>query len=444
MMQREESSVSPELSTEQLKSLDKAHNFYSWSVQSAIAPMMVSHASGMYVYDSEGKKYLDFSSQLVNTNIGHSHPKVVQAIKDQAETLATVSPASSSVPRVQAASKIVERAGADFQKVFFTNGGADAIENAIRAARLYTGRNKVLSTYRSYHGNTGSAIMATGDWRRMPNEYSTHHVHFFGPFLYRTEFWSRDEAEECERALHHLERVIQAEGPDTIATVLLEGVPGTAGIMVPPAGYLAGVRKICDRYGIMLIMDEVMSGFGRTGYWFAHHAHDVVPDMIAFAKGVNSGYVPVGGVVFSKALSDYFDDRMFPGGLTYSGHPLAMATIVAAIDAMTDENMIENAKTMGDEHIRPGLHKLAHKHPMIGDVRGLGCFFALDLVADPVTKKPLDAATVGALKSAIVSRGMLPFVVENRIHVTPPLIVSAENIAEAMTIYDEAFDAVAS
>jgi len=431
-------------STSELKTLDKAHNFYSWSVQSAIAPMMVSHASGMYVYDTEGTEYLDFSSQLVNTNIGHSHPKVVQAIMDQAQRLATVSPAASSEPRVRAASKIVERAGSGFQKVFFTNGGADANENAIRAARLYTGRNKVLSTYRSYHGNTGAAIVATGDWRRMPNEYATHHVHFFGPFLYRSEFWSANEAEECQRALHHLERVIQAEGPDTIATVLLEGVPGTAGIMVPPAGYLAGVREICDRYGIILIMDEVMSGFGRTGYWFAHQAHDVVPDMITFAKGVNSGYVPVGGVIFSSALSDYFDDRMFPGGLTYSGHPLAMASIVAAIDAMAEENMIGNAKDMGENYLRPGLEKLASRHPMIGEVRGLGCFFALELVADPVTKKPLDSATVGALKAEIVGRKMLPFVVDNRIHVTPPLIVNPDQIAQALSIYDEAFHAVAS
>jgi taurine--2-oxoglutarate transaminase len=328
--------------------------------------------------------------------------------------------------------------------VFFTNGGADANENAIRAARLYTGRTKVLSTYRSYHGNTGAAIVATGDWRRQPNEYATGHVHFFGPFLYRSEFWSDNEAQECERALHHLERVIQAEGPTTIATVLLEGVPGTAGIMVPPPGYLKGVREICNRYGIMLIMDEVMSGFGRTGHWFAFQAHDVVPDMITFAKGVNSGYVPVGGVVFSNALSQYFDNTMFPGGLTYSGHPLAMASIVAALDAMSDEGMVENAREMGEKHLRPGLTALAAKHPMIGEVRGLGCFFALDLVADPVTREPLDAATIGKLKSELLARKLLPFVVDNRIHVVPPLIVTPEQIATALAIYDEAFAAVAS
>ncbi|MCF8547315.1 MAG: aspartate aminotransferase family protein [Pontimonas sp.] len=431
-------------STSKLKELDRAHNFYSWSVQSAVSPMMVSHASGMYVYDTEGNEYLDFSSQLVNVNIGHSHPKVVQAIKDQVEKLATVAPSASSVPRVHAAKRIIDRAGPGFSKVFFTNGGADANENAIRAARLYTGRTKVLSTYRSYHGNTGAAIVATGDWRRQPNEYATGHVHFFGPFLYRSEFWSDNDAQECERALHHLERVIQAEGPTTIATVLLEGVPGTAGIMVPPPGYLKGVREICDRYGIILIMDEVMSGFGRTGHWFAFQAHDVVPDMITFAKGVNSGYIPVGGVVFSNALAQYFDNTMFPGGLTYSGHPLAMASIVAAPDAMNDEGMVDNAREMGEKYLRPGLTALAAKHPMIGEVRGLGCFFALDLVADPVTREPLDAATVGKLKSELLSRKLLPFVVDNRIHVVPPLIVTPEHIATALAIYDEAFAAVAS
>jgi taurine--2-oxoglutarate transaminase len=398
----------------------------------------------MYVYDTDGNKYLDFSSQLVNVNIGHSHPRVVQAIKDQVEKLATVSPAASSEPRVQAAMRILERAGSHFSKVFFTNGGADANENAIRAARLYTGRTKVLSTYRSYHGNTGAAIVATGDWRRQPNEYSTGHVHFFGPFLYRSEFWSSSEEQECERALHHLERIIQAEGPTTIASIILEGVPGTAGIMVPPPGYLAGVREICDRYGIILIMDEVMSGFGRTGHWFAFQGHDVVPDMITFAKGVNSGYVPVGGVVFSKALAQYFDNAMFPGGLTYSGHPLAMASIVATLDAMSEEGMLEHSREMGEKYLRPGLLALAKKHPMIGEVRGLGCFFALDLVSDPHTRQPLDAATVMKLKGELVARKLLPFVVDNRIHVVPPLIVTPEQIAEALAIYDEAFTAVSS
>lgn len=433
--------MATERSTSELKSLDRERNFYSWSIQSTLDPLMVSHASGMYVYDTEGNEYLDFSSQLVNVNIGHSHPVVATAIAEQAMRLATVAPAFSSPSRVEAALRVVDRAGPGFEKVFFTNGGADANENAIRAARLFTGRNKVLSTYRSYHGNTGAAIVATGDWRRQPNEYATGHVHFYGPFLYRSEFFSTSPEQECERALKHLERVIQGEGPDTIAAILLESVPGTAGIMVPPPGYLAGVRALCDRYGIVMILDEVMCGFGRTGKWMAFHAHDVVPDLITFAKGVNSGYVPVGGVVFSARIAEFFDERMFPGGLTYSGHPLAMASIVAALDVMESEAMLENATTIGSKHLQPGLEALAKKHPVIGDVRGLGCFFALDLVSDPGTKEPLGAPAMGAIKKEIMARKMLPFVVDNRIHVVPPLVVTPEQCDQALAIYDEALSA---
>ncbi|MBT4909015.1 MAG: aspartate aminotransferase family protein [Microbacteriaceae bacterium] len=433
--------VADKRSFDELKKMDRRRNFYSWSIQGTLDPLMVSHARGMYVYDVEGREYLDFSSQLVNVNIGHSHPVVVQAIADQAAQLATVAPAFSSIPRVDAATMVVERAGEGFEKVFFTNGGADANENAIRAARLFTGRTKVLSTYRSYHGNTGSAIVATGDWRRQPNEYATGHVHFYGPFAYRSEFFSTSEEQECERALAHLERVMQGEGPDTIAAVLLESVPGTAGIMVPPPGYLAGVRALCDRYGIMLILDEVMCGFGRTGSWMAFHAHDVTPDLITFAKGVNSGYVPVGGVIFSSELARYFDDHMFPGGLTYSGHPLAMASIVAALGVMESEKMLENATMIGEEHLRGGLAQLASAHPVVGDVRGVGCFFALDLVVDPATKEPLGAPAMGAIKKELMARNLLPFVVDNRIHVVPPLIVTPDQVAQALAVYDEALTA---
>lgn len=429
------------LDPDYLRSLDRAHNFYSWSVQGSISPMLVSRAKGMYVYNAEGEEYLDFSSQLVNTNIGHSHPKVVKEIQKQAETLATIGPAYSSEPRILAAKSIVGLAGIEFQKVFFTNGGADAVENAIRAARLYTQRPKILSSYRSYHGNTGSAIVATGDWRRQPNEFASHHVHFFGPFLYRSEFWAETEEEECERALRHLERVVESEGSETIAAVLLESVPGTAGILVPPAGYLKGVKSICDRHGLLLILDEVMCGFGRTGQWFAFHDHEVVPDLITFAKGVNSGYVPVGGVIFSQRISDFFEDSMFPGGLTYSGHPLAMASINAALEAMQDEKMVENARVIGNEKLRPGLLELQEKHPVIGEVRGLGCFFALDLVSDAKSKTTLDPAGMASIREEIVRAKLLPFAVDNRIHVVPPLIVSPELVDEAMSRYDSALSA---
>ena len=419
--------------------LDREHVFHSWSAQGALNPLVIARASGCEIFDHDGKRLLDFSSQLVNTNIGHSHPKVVQAIKDQAETLATVAPQHAVLVRGEAAKRVLEKAGPTFSKVFFTNGGADANENAIRAARLFTGRNKVLSTYRSYHGNTGSSIVATGDWRRMPNEYATGHVHFFGPFAYRSEFWSGSEQEESQRALHHLERVIQSEGPQTIAALLLETIPGTAGVLVPPAGYLEGVRELCNRYGIVFIADEVMAGFGRTGHWFAHHAFGVTPDLITFAKGVNSGYVPVGGVIMTPEIATFFDATVFPGGLTYSGHPLAMASIIASIDAMEEEGIVDNAKMIGEKHLGPGLHELAKKHPIIGDVRGMGVFWALDLVGDPHTKSPLAADHMARLKGLLIDHGLLGFIAENRLHVVPPCVVTPEQVAEGLGMLDRVF-----
>jgi taurine--2-oxoglutarate transaminase len=317
-------------------------------------------------------------------------------------------------------------------------------------ARLVTGRDKVLSQYRSYHGNTGAAIGATGDWRRVPNEYSRGHVHFFGPFLYRSEFWATTPEEECERALHSLERIIQAEGPNSIAAILVESIPGTAGILVPPAGYLAGLRALADRYGAMLILDEVMAGFGRTGEWFAFQgdfgdgANSVVPDLVTFAKGVNSGYVPAGGVIISESIANAFVDEVFPGGLTYSGHPLAMAAIVATLDAMEEEGIVENAASIGRDRLAPGLAELQAKHPMIGEVRGVGVFWALDLVVDRATREPVNAAVIGALKTELQSRGLLPFTSENRIHVVPPCVVTPDEVARALAIYDEAFTAVES
>ena len=305
-------------------------------------------------------------------------------------------------------------------------------------------RDTVLSTYRSYHGNTGAAIVATGDWRRMPNQYARGHAHFFGPYLYRSEFWATTPEEESARALHHLERVIQSEGPTTIAAILLESVPGTAGILVPPPGYLAGVRELCDRYGIILILDEVMAGFGRTGRWFAFEGYDVVPDLITFAKGVNSGYVPVGGVIISEAISATFDDRVFPGGLTYSGHPLAAASIIASIDAMEAEGIVEHARTIGETAIGPGLAELEQQHRNIGEVRGEGVFWAMELVADRSTREPVPAAFIGRLKNECTARGLVPFSADNRIHVVPPCVVTADEVAQAMAIYDEALTAVES
>ncbi len=422
--------------------LDRAHVFHSWSAQGNLTPFVPAGAAASTVWDYAGKQYLDFSSQLVNTNIGHQHPAVIQAIKAQADLLATVAPAHANLARGEAAKRILALAGSHFGKVFFTNGGADANENAIRMARLSTGRDKVLSTYRSYHGNTGAAVVATGDWRRVPNEYARGHVHFFGPFAYRSEFWATSPEQESERALQHLERVIQSEGQSSIAAILLETIPGTAGVLVPPPGYLRGVRELADKYGIVLIFDEVMCGFGRTGQWFAWQGFDVVPDLVTFAKGVNSGYVPTGGVVISESIANVFEDSVFPGGLTYSGHPLAMASIVGALDAMEAEGIVENAAMIGRDHLGPGLEALAARHPLIGEVRGLGVFWALDLVDDPATREPVSAGVVAELKKELMQRGLLPFISDNRIHVVPPCIVTPEEVARALEIYDAAFAAV--
>jgi taurine--2-oxoglutarate transaminase len=417
--------------------LDRAHVFHSWSAQGSLNPLVLAGGLGSTVWDFDGKEYLDFSSQLVNVNIGHGHPALVAAIQEQAALLATVAPAQGNLTRGEAAKRILAKAGSHFGKVFFTNGGADANENAIRMARLTTGRDKVLSSYRSYHGNTGAAIVATGDWRRLPNEFARGHAHFFGPFSYRSEFWSSSPAEESERALQHLTRIIQVEGPSSIAAILLETIPGTAGVLVPPPGYLEGVRALCDEHGIVLIFDEVMCGFGRAGSWFAWQGLGVTPDLVTFAKGVNSGYVPVGGVIMSESIAQAFETQVFPGGLTYSGHPLAMASIVASIDAMEDEGIVEHAAAIGADHLGPGLAALAANHPTIGDVRGLGVFWALDLVANTKTKEPLSGQSVSELKKALLAAGLLPFVVENRIHVVPPCVVTEDEVARALAIYDQ-------
>jgi taurine--2-oxoglutarate transaminase len=427
---------------QQTRSLDRAHVFHSWSAQGALDPLVIAGGKGCQLWDHSGRQYLDFSSQLVNTNIGHLHPRVVAAIQEQAALLPTVAPSTANLARGEAAQRIVARAPEGFHKVFFTNGGADANENAIRLARLTTGRDKVLSTYRSYHGNTGAAIVSTGDWRRQPNEFARGHVHFFGPYLYRSEFWATTPEEESARALHHLRRVIESEGPATIAALLLETVPGTAGVLVPPPGYLAGVRALADEFGIVLILDEVMAGFGRTGEWLALDAYDVVPDLITFAKGVNSGYVPVGGVVISDPIAEHFDERVFPGGLTYSGHPLAAASVVATLDAMEEEGIVANAARIGRDVLGPGLRSLAEKHDVVGEVRGTGVFWAVELVADPSARTPLDGPTMGRLKAGLLERGLVPFVQDNRIHVVPPCIVSDDEVAQALDIYDDALSSL--
>ena len=427
---------------------DRAYVFHSWSAQAQISPLPIAGGQGSYLWDFDGNKYLDFSGQLVFTNIGFQHPKVVKAIQDQAGLLTTIAPQHANEARGEAAKRITERAGGHFHKVFFTAAGADAVENAIRMARLHTGRTKILSFYRSYHGNTTAAIAATGDPRRWPNEHAEGHVHFFGPYAYRSAFWAKDEEEECSRALEHLESVINFEGPNTIAAILIESVVGTAGVLLPPKGYLEGLRALCDKHGIKWIADEVMAGFGRTGKWFAYQNWGAQPDLITFAKGVNSGYVPLGGVVISDEIAATFNDRVFPGGLTYSGHPLATAAAVATLDAMTDEKMVENAAMIGEKVIGPLLQELMAKHKVIGEVRGLGVFWALDLVKDRATREPLapyggTSPAMTELVSACKKLGLMPFTNYNRMHICPPCNVTEAEVREGFAILDQAFTSIA-
>jgi taurine--2-oxoglutarate transaminase len=431
---------------------DRAHVFHSWSAQSLINPLVVSRAEGSYFWTEDGTRYLDFSAQLMNMNIGHQHPKLIAAIKEQVDRLCTIAPFHANDARSEAARLITEVAAnnnpnSDLNMVFFTNGGAEATENAVRMARLHTGRHKVLNHYRSYHGATNGAITLTGDPRRWPSEPGMPGVvKFWGPYPYRSAFHSTSEAEECERALQHLDDVLMVEGAQHVAAIIIETVVGTNGILVPPDGYLAGIRERCDRHGIMMICDEVMAGFGRCGEWFAFQKWGVQPDLVCFAKGVNSGYVPLGGVVISDKVSATFRERAYPGGLTYSGHPLACASAVASINIFKEEGIIEHARSLGEDVIRPGLEKLKANHQSVGDVRGMGVFWAIELVKNRETREPMvpynaagpDTKPMMELLAACKSKGLWPFTHFNRLHVTPPCNTTADQIEEGLAIIDEA------
>ena len=428
---------------------DRAHVFHSWSAQGTLNPTEITGGEGSYFWDSNGKKYLDFSSQLVNLNIGHQHPKLVAAIQEQAGKLCTVAPPFVNASRSEAARLITELAPGDLNMVFFTNGGAEAAEYATRMAKLHTGRHKVLTTYRSYHGSTAGAIALTGDPRRWPNETgASGAVKFWGPYPYRSAFHSTNNAQECQRALEHLENVLMVEGPQTIAMIALESVVGTNGILVPPDGYLQGVRDLCNKHGIVMMCDEVMAGFGRCGEWFAVNNWNVTPDLICFAKGVNSGYLPLGGVVISQKIADTFKDRVFPGGLTYSGHPLACAAAVASINIFKEEKIVEHARMLGKDIIGPALEKIKAKHPSVGDVRGLGVFWAIELVKNRETREPLvpfnaagaDAKPMTDLVVACKERNLWPFTHFNRMHVVPPCNTPVEDIKAGLAIIDEVLD----
>ncbi len=422
----------------------KEYVLHSWSVQSAINPLPVAGAEGRYFWDYDGNRYLDFASQLVNVSIGHQHPKIVAAIKEQADKLCTIGPPMATEPRSTLARMLAEVTPGDLSMAFFTNGGAEANENAIKLARWATGRHKIIARYRSYHGATGGAITLTGDPRRWAAEPGIPGVvRMFDPYTYRCPAGHPDPCPVCSGA-PHLEEILQYEGPQTVAAVILETVTGTNGIIVPPDGYLQSIREVCDRHGILLIADEVMAGFGRTGKWFAVEHWDVVPDIITLAKGINSGYVPLGAMVISQALADWVRDKPFAGGLTYSGHPLACAAGVASIEAFREEGIVEHAAAL-DGEFRAGLNALADKHPSIGEVRGLGCFWGLELVKNRETREPLvpfngsgeAAAPVARLAKAALDRGLYLMTHWNVIMVCPPITITSEELAEGLAILDD-------
>ena len=421
--------------------------FHPWTIQGPRTVPTFVGGEGSYLVDASGRRYLDLGSQLVFTNLGHQHPRVVAAIKDQADRLCTLAPGYASDVRGEAARMIVEVAPEGLERVLFTTGGSEAIEHAVRMARLHTGRPKVLAAYRSYHGSTTTSIHLTGDPRRWASDTGAAGVvHFFGPYLYRSAFGSSSAEEERDRALAHLEQVILLEGPATIAALVLEPVTGSSGVSVPPAGYLRGVRELCTRHGIVLVADEVLVGFGRTGAWFAVQHDGVAPDLLVFAKGVNSGYVPLGGVLVGQAIYQTFTERPYPAGMTYSGHPLACGAAVGAIGAMHEEGTVGAAARLGRELLGPRLRELGGRHPSVGDVRGIGALWTVELVRDRETKEPLvpvgatgDAnAPMAAFTKTCLGRDVVPLVLGNRVHVAPPLNVSDSDVELAMSVLDDA------
>jgi taurine---2-oxoglutarate transaminase len=423
----------------------KQYVLHSWSVQDALDPIPVAGGEGRYFWDYDGNRYLDFASQLVNVSIGHQHPKVVAAIKEQAEKLCTIGPPMATEPRSTLARMLAEITPGDLQLSFFTNGGAEANENAIKLARWYTGRHKVIARYRSYHGATAGAITLTGDPRRWPAEPGIPGVvRMLDPYTYRCPAGHPDPCPVCTGA-PHLEEILQYEGPETVAAVILETIVGTNGIIVPPDGYLQSIREVCDRHGIVLIADEVMAGFGRTGKWFGVDNWDVVPDILTVAKGINSGYIPLGAMIVRRPIADWVRDKYFAGGLTYSGHPLACASAIASIEAFKEEGIVENAAEMGGIFAEQ-LRSLQENHPSIGDVRGLGCFWGLELVKDRETREPFVPfnatgeafAPMARVWKAALDRGLYLMTHWNVIMVCPPLTITRDELEEGIGILDEA------
>jgi taurine--2-oxoglutarate transaminase len=423
------------------------HLITSWSTQSAVTPLPITGGEGCWFFDDRGNRYLDFQSQLVNLSLGHQHPRVVEAIREQAARLCYIGPSMAEQTRSELAELISEVTPGDLTATFFTTGGAAANENAIKLARHYTGRHKVITRYRSYHGASAGAMSLSGDPRRWAAEPGIPGVvRALDPYTYRCPAGHPDPCPVCSGA-PHLEEILAYEDPGSVAAIVLETVTGTNGVLVPPDGYLTSVRELCDRYGILLILDEVMVGFGRTGRWFACDHWGVVPDILCTAKGINSGYVPLGAMTVSQRIRDWLWTNPFPGGLTYSSHPLACASGVASIKAMRDEEIVGNADRQG-AHLGRALAGLAARHPSVGDVRGLGLFWGIELVTDRATRAPLvpfnakGAANrpMAEVISAAMSRGLYLSSASSVIRIAPPLIITEAEIDHGVAILDEVLD----
>lgn len=432
------------LSHEEIVRLSLEHTLFSWSAQGSVSPISMVRGEGIYFWDANGKRYTDLNSQLMCVNIGHGHPKVIEAIQRQAAELAYAGPGMATPVRARVGQQLAALTPGDLNMFFFTLGGAEANENAIRAARMFTGRHKIMARYRSYHGATAGAISLTGDPRRWANEPGIPGiVRFFDPYKYRSHLYREgdSDAEFVQRILEQLEETIQYEGPNTIAAMFLETVTGTNGLIVPPDGYLQGVRAICDKYGIMMVCDEVMAGLGRTGAWFAVDHWKVVPDMITMAKGLTSAYLPLGAVAMSGRIAEHFKKNVFFGGLTYNAHPLCLAAAEACLNVMQEEQLIPHTQAMGK--VMAELHQgLKSRHRCVGDVRSIGLFGVLELVRNrekktlmsPFNTPSPDMAKLGAW---LKERGLYVFISGSLVFTNPPLCITEAQLRETFAVLDE-------
>jgi taurine--2-oxoglutarate transaminase len=435
---------------EDILPLAQRHTFWTWSAQQKVAPIPVTRAKGVYFWDVDGKRYLDFNSMTMCVNIGHGDERVIAAIAEQARQLPYAAPGMATRPRAVLGKLLTEITPWDMDHFLFTSGGADANENAIKLARAYTGRHKILARYRSYHGASAGAMALTGDPRRLAWEPNLMGgvVHFLDPYRYRSTFHRTNpdipEGEFAQDYLNHLEEIITYEGPQTIAAILVETVTGTNGVIIPPEGYLQGVRELCDRYGILLIADEVMSGFGRTGKWFAVDHWGIVPDLMTMAKGLTSAYAPLGAVGMRPQIAEFFNERVFQSGLTYTSHPISLAAAIANIRVMQEDRLVERAAAMGPV-LRRMLSDLGEHHPSVGDARSIGLFGILELVRDRRTKEPMapfdgSSAEMVALRKYCLEHGLFVYTHWHTVLVIPPLVITEEQLAEGFEVLDKALE----